>query len=103
MSDGNYECRYNKNVPCAWGAVKALRALVEVPPDVRSAALEGAVRKTAEFLASGDLAHGDHPTPRGKISDHWFRAPGFLLGACLVWVMWVRLAEAETNERSELA
>jgi len=52
VSDGNCECRYNKNVPCAWGAVKALRALVEVPPDVRSADFEGAVRKTAEFLAS---------------------------------------------------
>ena len=73
VADGNFECRYNKGVPCAWGAVKALRALVEVPTDGRSASVGAAVHKTAEFLASGDLAHADYPTPKGKVSDHWFR------------------------------
>ena len=69
----NYECRYNKDVPCAWGAVKALRALVELPVDARWTEIESAIRKTAEFLADGDLAHADYPTPKGQISDHWFR------------------------------
>ncbi len=73
VSDGNYECRFNKDVPCAWGAVKALRALVEVPAHMLSAPIRSAMHKTAEFLANGDLAHADYPTPKGQISKHWFR------------------------------
>ncbi len=70
---GNYECQYNKDVPCAWGAVKALRALVEVPADARTIEHKSSIHKTAEFLADGDLAHADYPTPKGQISKHWFR------------------------------
>jgi hypothetical protein len=73
VSGDNYKCRYNKDVPCSWGAVKALRALVEVPSDMRSAGVETAIRKTARFLANGDLAHANYPTPKGQISKHWFQ------------------------------
>jgi hypothetical protein len=70
--DDNYQCRHNKDLPCAWGAVKALRALVEVPPNARSDEVREAVGKTAEFLADGDLANANYPTPKGQISKHWF-------------------------------
>jgi len=73
VSDNNFECRYNKNVPCSWGAVKALRALVQVPAHARTQGIEGAIHKTAEFLADGDLVHANYPTPKGQISKHWFR------------------------------
>jgi hypothetical protein len=69
----NYECRHNKGVPCSWGAVKALRALVEVPQDARTPEVEAAIHKTAEFLADGDLVHANYPTPKGQISKHWFQ------------------------------
>ncbi len=73
VQEGNYDCRYNKDVPCSWGAVKALRALVEVPRNHRSGEIEGAIHKTAEFLADGDLANANYPTPKGQISKHWFQ------------------------------
>jgi hypothetical protein len=69
----NFECRFNKDVPCAWGAVKALRALVEVAADTCSVEIDAAIDKTAEFLADGDLANANYPTPKGQISKHWFR------------------------------
>jgi len=70
---GKHECRYNNDVPCSWGAVKALRALVEVPRNQRSGEIETVIRKTAEFLADGDLANANYPTPKGQISKHWFQ------------------------------
>ena len=69
----NYECRYNKDVPCSWAAVKELRALVEVPRGGRTSEIEAAIHKTAEFLADGDLVHANYPTPKGQISKHWFQ------------------------------
>jgi hypothetical protein len=69
----NYECRYNKDVPCSWAAVKELRALVEVRTDARTEETEAAIHKTAEFLADGDLARANYPTPKGQISKHWFQ------------------------------
>jgi hypothetical protein len=69
----SYECRYNKDVPCSWGAVKALRALIEVPDEARTKGIQGAIQKTAEFLADGDLVHANYPTPKGQISKHWFQ------------------------------
>jgi hypothetical protein len=73
VTGDSYECRYNKHVPCSWGAVKALRALVEVPSHMLSPTVESAIHKTAEFLADGDLAHANYPTPKGQISKHWFQ------------------------------
>lgn len=72
VQEGNYDCRHNKGVPCSWGAVKALRALVEVPRNQRSGEIESVIRKTAEFVADGDLASANYPTPKGQISKHWF-------------------------------
>jgi len=72
LQTDNYECRHNKEVPCAWGAVKALRALVEVPSHARPEKVQEAIGKTAEFLADGDLANANYPTPKGQISKHWF-------------------------------
>lgn len=73
VQEGNYDCRHNKGVPCSWGAVKALRALVEVPRNHRSGEIESVIRKTAEFLADGDLVNANYPTPKRQISKHWFQ------------------------------
>ena len=81
-------CRYNApapkparmrdGLPCAWGAIKALGALAEVPAEARSPAMQAAVGLGVELLLNGDLVHGKYPTAT-KPSPLW-RQFGFPLG-----------------------
>jgi hypothetical protein len=66
-------------LPCAWGAVKALRALALLPPGQRSQAVDEAVEHGVAFLFSRDPAVADYPSWGGKVSPLWFRL-GFPLG-----------------------
>lgn len=70
-------CAANYGLPCGWGAVKALRALLTVPPDRRTPAIERAVQAGAEFLLSRDPAAADYPYLE-RVSSTWFKF-GFLL------------------------
>jgi hypothetical protein len=71
---GDLKCHFNGDAPCAWGGVKALRALALVPNSQRSPQVQEAIQRTCEYLLNGDLAHAAYPTRKGgKISDHWFR------------------------------
>lgn len=67
-------CSANKGLPCAWGAVKVLRALARVPSAGRTPAMQSALDTTVEFLFSVDPATADYPAGYSdKPSQSWFR------------------------------
>lgn len=67
-----FRCGVNLKQPCAWGAVKALRALVKLPSEQQSARVKRATDMAVEFLLSRDLAKADYPYIR-RVSGEWFR------------------------------
>jgi hypothetical protein len=83
-----FRCRYNApypfparmdaGLPCAWGAIKVLGAIAEVPESQRSPELQSAVEAGIEFLLDGNLESGDYPTAT-TTSPIWLRF-GFPLG-----------------------
>ncbi len=66
-------------LPCAWGAVKALRALALIPLRLRSPAVNEALDRGVDLLLSRDLVTADYPSRSGLVSPHWFKL-GFPLG-----------------------
>jgi len=66
-------------LPCAWGAVKSLRALALIPPRQRSPAVKQALDRGVDLLLSRDLAMADYPSGTGLVSPLWFKL-GFPLG-----------------------
>ena len=74
IEEAGFRCHFNGGNPCAWGAIKALRALAEVPASRRSAEVQRAIKAGVALLLDGDLAHASYPTkPGGEISQQWFR------------------------------
>ena len=75
-----FRCRYNAQatddrrswLPCAWGAIKVLRALAVIPELQRSPKVREAIQGGLEFLLDYDLAVANYPNVRG-ISRRWFR------------------------------
>jgi hypothetical protein len=69
-----FACAANNQLPCAWGAVKAMLALSKVPTAVRTPAIQAAIDVGIDFLLNRDPALADYPTPYGgKPSQSWFR------------------------------
>jgi hypothetical protein len=66
-------------LPCAWGAIKALRAYALIPEGQRSPLVQKAILRGVEFILSHDLSMGDYPSGSNKVSPLWFRL-GFPLG-----------------------
>jgi hypothetical protein len=71
-SGPGFECGINGQLPCAWGAVKALRGLAAIPPRRRSKPVRRAIDDGVTFLLSRDLAVADYPTDT-RISPNWHR------------------------------
>jgi hypothetical protein len=67
-----FRCAANDGQPCAWGAVKSLRALAGLPRERRSARVKKATALAAEFLLNRDLARADYPYT-GRVSGEWFK------------------------------
>ncbi|MGB8647448.1 MAG: nitrogen fixation protein NifH [Anaerolineae bacterium] len=67
-----FRCGVNLKQPCAWGAVKALRALVSLPREEQSARVKRATEMAVEFLLSRDLTTADYPYTR-RVSGEWFK------------------------------
>jgi hypothetical protein len=79
-SGPGFLCSINNHRPCAWGAVKALRALGKIPLEYRTRAVTSAIATAADFLLGADPAAADYPTPEGgKPSGSWFKF-GYPLG-----------------------
>ena len=67
-------CSANDKLPCAWGAVKMLRALARVPGGERSPVVQSALDAAVDFLFSVDPASADYPAGYSdKPSRSWFR------------------------------
>jgi len=67
-----FGCVANWALPCAWGAIKALKAFGILPPEARTPRLQRAVDAGVEFMLSRDLARADYPHQE-RISSNWFK------------------------------
>lgn len=69
-----FVCSKNANLPCAWGAIKAMIALSKVPAEQRTRNMQAAIKQGLDFLLSHDPAVADYPFGRGnKPSSSWFK------------------------------
>jgi hypothetical protein len=68
---GKWRCRENGDLPCAWGAARALWGFGRIPADGRSSAVERAVESGVRFLGRFKLRAGNYPSsgPRHKLWD----------------------------------
>lgn len=71
-SGPGFACAVNWKLPCAWGAIKALRGLARIPPRRRSAVVRRALSRGVAFLLSRDPAVADYPTG-SNVSSSWFK------------------------------
>ena len=80
-SGPGFRCGSNDQLPCAWGAIKALLALARIPPQRRAPRIERAVQQGAAFLFSCDPATAAYPAGWGNTepSPSWFKL-GFPIG-----------------------
>lgn len=67
-----FACSANEGQPCAWGANKAMKALIAVPLERCTPALQRAIEVGAEFLLSRDPAMADYPYTK-RVSSTWFK------------------------------
>jgi hypothetical protein len=65
-------CAANNHQTCAWGAVKALRALTHVPAQWQTTRVQQATNMAVEFLLSRDLAEADYPYTE-RVNSSWFK------------------------------
>ena len=67
-------CSANAGQPCAWGAVKVLRALARVPEGSRTPVTQAALDVAVDFLLSVDPATACYPSGyNSKPSRSWFK------------------------------
>jgi len=71
----DFACAANEDLPCAWGAIKALRGLARIPVERRSPLVNRAIGTGRAFLLSRDPAQADYPAGWGNTrpSGSWFR------------------------------
>jgi hypothetical protein len=73
-SGAGFRCGVNEGLPCAWGAVKTLRAFAAIPIHRRTAAVERAIEAAVDLLLGTDPATAAYPAGwGGTISRAWFR------------------------------
>lgn len=92
ISEKHFQCAANANLPCGWGAVKALLAFTAIPAEGRTSEVKAATEEGAGFLLSRNPAVADYPC-WGRVSSTW-RKFGFPLsyGSNVLEALWV-LAE----------
>jgi hypothetical protein len=83
-----WACAINGSQPCAWGALKALKALLAVPPSQRTVKMRRAIDAGRAFLLHYNPAAADYPYTE-RISPTWFKL-GFPLA---YWSDILELAE----------
>ncbi|MDP2966265.1 MAG: hypothetical protein Q8N39_09565 [Pelolinea sp.] len=66
------QCRYNSNLPCAWGVARGLFGLVLIPESSRDEKVHHAIKAGIRFLLEDhDLLAADYPADR-KPHPLWF-------------------------------
>lgn len=69
-----FVCSANNQLPCAWGAVKAMLALSKVPETLRTPVVKAAIQAGIDFLLGCDPAIADYPMGYStKPSRSWFQ------------------------------
>jgi hypothetical protein len=71
-SGPGFGCGINGQLPCGWGAIKALRALATIPPRRRTRLVRRAIDDGVALLLSRDPAVADYPA-KTKVSPNWFK------------------------------
>ena len=90
----SFACAINNKLPCAWGGVKVMLALSQVPAQKRTPLIKKAIQQGVDFFFSIDPATANYPTRKGdKPSRDWwkFGFPVFYITDLL------QLAEAFVN------
>lgn len=67
-----FACSVNEGRPCGWGANKAMKALIAVPAEQRTPAVQRAIEVGVEFLLSRDPAVADYPYTQ-RVSSTWLK------------------------------
>ena len=67
-----FACSANLRQPCDWGANKAMKALIAIPLEHRTLAVQHAIEVGVEFLLSRDPAVADYPYTE-RVSSTWFK------------------------------
>ena len=71
--EGDWRCAYNDELPCAWGAARALWGLAALLAEHRSPETEATVENGLAFLLeTHSLIKADYPTS-GQVHSLWFR------------------------------
>jgi len=71
--EGGWRCHHNDELPCAWGAARALWGLAALPPLHHTSEAEAAIRLGVAFvLGSHHLVEADYPSS-GRVHPLWFR------------------------------
>jgi hypothetical protein len=70
-----FGCAANEQLPCAWGAIKALRGLARIPVERRTPVVSRAIETGIGFLLSRDPLDADYPAGWGNTHPNgsWFR------------------------------
>jgi len=100
----NFACGANNRLPCAWGAVKVMLALGQIPPARRTPIMDRAVQQGIDFLLSVDPVEATYPAGYSdKPSGNWwkFGFPVFYITDLLQNVE--ALAALETGQDLRLA
>ena len=70
----NFACGANGGLPCAWGALKVMRALGNLPVEKRPPLIRQAIQMGIDFLLSVDPAQANYPTASGQhVSQNWWK------------------------------
>jgi hypothetical protein len=68
-----WRCAYNGELPCAWGAARALWGLAALPIQQRLPQIEATIQSGLTFLLETHrLVEADYPTS-GRVHPLWFR------------------------------
>jgi len=70
----NFACGSNNKLPCAWGAVKVMKAFNKLPMSKRTKLINDAITTGVKFLFSADPAKADYPCGySAKPSGNWWK------------------------------
>ena len=70
----DFACGANNKLPCAWGGVKVLLALSQIPAEKRSVLIERAIRHGVDFFFSVDPSTAEYPNGwAAKPSGNWWK------------------------------
>ncbi len=105
-SGPGFACAVNERLPCAWGAVKALRGFAAIPSERRTPRVQAAIDAGVDMLLSVDPATAAYPAGwDGTISRAWFRLgfpSGYIADVLQVAEVLVELGRADPGPLAAL-